>query len=89
MQQGNIDIAIATLTAAIQHHPMPAEIYLKRSVAYFQKEAFELALADLDQAVALDGKNAQVYSHRGLVRYQMDDEAGALPHALAAAGWFS
>jgi tetratricopeptide (TPR) repeat protein len=78
MQQGDIDAAIASLTRAIAHHPLTAEVYLKRSIAYFQMEAFELALADLNQAVALDSRNAQAYGYRGLVRYQMDDEVGAL-----------
>lgn len=78
MQQGDLDAAIACLTRAIQHHPYPAEVYVKRGAAYLQQDLTDQALADFDQAIHHAPRHAQAYGYRGLIRYQLGDEDGAL-----------
>jgi tetratricopeptide (TPR) repeat protein len=78
LQQGDLAAATAALTAALAHHPNPAEVHIQRGVAHLQKAAYEDAWADFDQAIALHPQEARAYSYRGLTRYQLDDEAGAL-----------
>ncbi len=77
------DVAIAACSRAIASGKFRGEelaaIYVSRGVEYKNKHGLDRAIADYDQAIRLDPKNASWYFHRGLSNLY----AGALPKALA------
>jgi tetratricopeptide (TPR) repeat protein len=78
MQKGDLEAAIASFTQSIQCHSNPAEVYVKRGLAYLQQDHTELALADFERAIAATPNHVQAHGYRGLMRYQLGDEEGAL-----------
>jgi tetratricopeptide (TPR) repeat protein len=78
MQQGDFAAAVTAFSGALQHHPEPFKVYLKRGVALVQLADFEAAIADFSAAIALAPQDACAYSYRGLARYQIDDLEGAM-----------
>lgn len=51
----------------IDRFPSNALIYFLRGYAYERKEQHDLALAELDKAIALDPEYAEAYSYRGAI----------------------
>jgi tetratricopeptide (TPR) repeat protein len=63
------DVAIAACTAAIQSGNLPvralAAVYSNRGGAHMNKQAYDLAITDFDQAIMLDPGNATNVHNRG------------------------
>ncbi|MBD0334382.1 MAG: tetratricopeptide repeat protein [Cyanobacteria bacterium Co-bin13] len=78
IRKGNYEAAIAVLTAAIEHHPRPAQIYITRGITRWQAGDLQNALADFTEATQDPKLGAKAYGNRGLLRYQLGDEQGAL-----------
>jgi tetratricopeptide (TPR) repeat protein len=55
-----------------------APAYAQRAMLYFQKDDFEQALQDFDQAIRLETKQPGYHINRGLVRYHLNDLRGAM-----------
>ena len=70
---------IASLTDVVQRNPRDPQAYNMRGSVFGQAKRFKEALADFDQAIAIDPNYAQAYANRGLV-YR---ETGKLDLALA------
>jgi curved DNA-binding protein CbpA len=76
MTLGQYNLAIESYTAVIRVHE-DASLYAKRGLAYSAsffagvENRAALALADFDQAIALDSENAPAYRGRGWLFYQL------------------
>lgn len=84
---GNIDDAIADLTAAIDAGGASVDAYIMRGEAYMQSGNYDMALNDFDAALAKDPANAVAYYDRSLLYTRMEDYSAALAdinNALAA-----
>jgi tetratricopeptide (TPR) repeat protein len=77
------DAAISACTRAIASnlysHSDLALLYNNRGVEYANKGDLDRAMADYDQAIALDAKLAAAYNNRGLAYHNK----GNLDHAIA------
>ena len=62
---GQIDMAIADYSEAIELNPAYAEAYSNRGAAFFKKGEFDTAIADFDTAIRLDSDYVLAYSNRG------------------------
>lgn len=84
---GNIDEALADLTAAIDAGAASVDAYILRGEAYMQMGDYRNALADFNAALAKDPANAVAYYDRSLLNARVEDYAAALAdinNALAA-----
>jgi tetratricopeptide (TPR) repeat protein len=66
VNNGDNDLAIKYLGAAIQTSPHDAQAYLHRGVAYFRKKDYDKAIQDFTEAIRLDPNNPTCYVRRGL-----------------------
>lgn len=57
---------------------IPVNLYTTRGYAYRELGNFERALADYDQAIALDGTNSRFYANRGFIYYEIGEIANAI-----------
>ncbi|MBD0267591.1 MAG: tetratricopeptide repeat protein [Cyanobacteria bacterium Co-bin8] len=78
VRKGDYEAAIAALTAALNHHPRPAQIYITRGIARWQAGDLQNALTDFTEATQDQELGAKAYGNRGLLRYQLGDEQSAL-----------
>ena len=69
---------VAGLTAAIARQPNNAGSYVERAGLYYEREEYDRALADYEQALRLAPDNADAYLGRGCVRLQRDENDLAL-----------
>ena len=80
-QQGDLDHAIEDYTSAL-NSPEPrgilAKIHLNRGLMYFRKNDAAEALADYDEAIALDAKLASAYVNRAAIFINRGDDALAI-----------
>ena len=84
---GDIDNAIADLTAAIKADAKSIDAYILRGEAYMQRGAYSDALADFDTAIEADAINAVAYYDRALLNMRLENYSAALNdinNALAA-----
>jgi tetratricopeptide (TPR) repeat protein len=79
---GDDDGAIANFTESILTRPSAAA-YLGRGHAYFYKEDYESAIADLTVAIQLNAKCAEAYYTRGICYARMRDQENALSDLIA------
>ncbi|HEY3730510.1 MAG TPA: aspartyl protease family protein [Steroidobacteraceae bacterium] len=70
--------AIADLTHACQLDPYKSEYFLARSTAYSYNKQGELALADLEHSISLNGNNVDALVRRAQLRRAQGDAAGAV-----------
>ncbi len=70
------DKAIEWLTEAVTLEPAYAQAWLRRGLAYSDKEWFDLALEDLNKAVRLS-PTVESYAYRGLVLMRLGNLLGA------------
>ena len=84
---GQIDEAIADLTAAIDSGAASVDTYILRGEAYMQSGNYRDALADFNAALAKDPSSAVTYYDRALLNTRLEDYSAALNdinNALAA-----
>lgn len=72
LERGEYRIAIEHLTALIDHAPDVAEAYHARARAYFRIEQIGPALADLEQALALDPRHFEAAHGLAVVLEALD-----------------
>ncbi|WP_239520767.1 tetratricopeptide repeat protein [Pseudooceanicola aestuarii] len=77
LDAGDFPTAIGHLSALIDHAPDFAEAYHARAQAYFRSEEFGLALADLQQALALNPDHFAVVYGMSVILEQIGREAEA------------
>ena len=89
-EQGNVQNAFADYDTIIKRQPS-AVAYYTRGNAYFQlfiqgdADRLKLALADLNHAIALEGRFARAYMSRGLIYEHLGEQVSATAdytHAL-------
>jgi Flp pilus assembly protein TadD len=84
--------AVVEFTRLIEYCPDYAEGYNQRAFAYFLRQEFEAARADLDRAVALSPAHVGALSGRALTLMQLGETDAArrdLQAALALNPWLS
>jgi len=74
---GDMEGAIADFSKVIQIYPTAAAHY-NRGVSYYHADRLDLALADLDQALALRPTFVAASFARGNIRYELGEMQGAL-----------
>ena len=72
------DQIVSALTDLIGKTPNDENLYYKRGQYFATKGAYRLALADLDQAVTLDGRDVHALNNRCFVRAVVGDLQSAL-----------
>src|SRR6202030_1958738 len=84
-QQGDLDHAIADYTTALKtvvNNPeqprILAKIHLNRGLMYFRKNDYAKALADYNEAIALDPKLALAYVNRAAILANRRDDDRAI-----------
>lgn len=78
MRSGDYDRALKDYARAKDMRPEAGEIYVNEGAAYIFMKEYELALASLDQAVALGTKEMHAaHYNRGIAREYTGDIAGA------------
>lgn len=75
---GNIDDAIADLTAAIESGNASVDAYILRGEAYMQSADYRRAMADFDTAIEQDAVNSVAYYDRALLNTRLEDYSAAL-----------
>jgi tetratricopeptide (TPR) repeat protein len=78
------DQIVSALTDLINKTPNDENLYYKRGQYFASKAAYKLALADLDRAVTLDGKDVHALNNRCWVRAVVGDLQSALGDCNAA-----
>jgi len=78
------DEVVSALTDLIAKTPNDENLYYKRGQYFASKAAYKLALADLDKAVTLDGKDVHALNNRCWVRAVVGDLQSALGDCNAA-----
>ena len=84
---GELDAAIADLTAAIDAGGASVDAYILRGEAYMQSGDYRSAMDDFNSALAKDGANAVAYYDRSLLNTRLEDYGAAMNdinNALAA-----
>ena len=77
-EAGDLDAAIAHLTALTDHAPDFAEGWNARATAYFLAGQFGPSLADIRQTLALEPRHFGALSGLGLILEEMGDKPRAL-----------
>lgn len=67
--KGQLELAIADYTKAIELNPQDAEAHGYRGDAYLEKGQHDQAIRDYTKAIQLNPKYAMVYYKRGFVYY--------------------
>ena len=75
---GNIDEAIADLTAAIDGGAASIDTYILRGEAYMQSGEYRSAMADFDAALEKNAQNAVAFYDRALLNMRLEDYNAAL-----------
>lgn len=57
-------------SSAIHFYAMDGQTHINRGVIYLGQGKLDLALADLNRAIAFDGNNPQSYTYRGLIHQE-------------------
>lgn len=73
---GDLDAAIADLTAVIERQPQRVDPLLNRGIAYYERRGagdLSAAQADFGQAIALASDDYRGYYHRGLAKIRAAD----------------
>ncbi len=78
------DQIVSALTDLLKKTPNDENLYYKRGQYFASKGSYKLALADLDQAVALDGKDVHALNNRCFVHAVVGDLQSALADCNAA-----
>jgi lipoprotein NlpI len=78
------DPIVQALTDLLRKTPNDENLYYKRGQYFAGKSAWKLALADLDQAVVLDGKDVYALNNRCFVHAVVGDLQSALADCNAA-----
>jgi len=65
--QGNLTLAIADLTKAVEINPQLTQAYNNRGFAYVTQGNFPQAVADFTKLLEINPKNAEAYYSRGFV----------------------
>lgn len=84
---GEVDAAIADLSAAIDAGAASVDTYILRGEAYMQSGDYNNAMADFNTVLAKDPSNAVAYYDRSLLNTRLEDYGAALNdinNALAA-----
>ncbi len=76
-EQGEIHLALADYTRAIDLDPLYAPAYSNRGLLYYQRGKINLALVDLNKAIAIEPNYANAYYLLGLVHLQRQDTTAA------------
>ena len=85
MEDEDLDAAIAHLTAVTDHAPDFAEGWHARATAFYMKDLFGPALADLEKALALNPDNYNAMFGLGV----MFQEFGGMPYSAATEAAFA
>ncbi len=72
LAEGNIDGAIADLTAAIQADSNMAEAYIRRGDIYMQIGDYNSAMNDFNVALSIDASNPVAYYDRALLNIRLE-----------------
>jgi len=72
------DPIVSALTDLLKKTPNDENLYYKRGQYFASKAAYKLALADLDQALALDGRDVHALNNRCFVKAVVGDLQTAL-----------
>jgi tetratricopeptide (TPR) repeat protein len=75
---GETDKAIADFDKAIEMQPAFVTAYLRRAIAFANKDDFDKAVNDCTEAIRLDPSNAEPYCSRGAVLSAKGDHDKAL-----------
>ena len=78
MQLGQYDDAIAHLSESIFENEEFEAAFKFRATAYIEKMQFDLAAADLDEALKLDPEYADAQFERVRLLYEMDEHQKAI-----------
>lgn len=78
MQAGDYDVAIAHLTALIDHAPGFEDAYNARAEAYYQEGMFGPAVQDIGKALTLNPHDFRALAGLGLIFEAMDKPKDAL-----------
>ncbi len=65
--KGDLDLAIADYTKAIEINPLDVEGYINRGAAYISKNQLDLAISDYNKSIEINPGYAEAYNNRGLV----------------------
>ena len=82
--QGRIEDALGLYGDVLTLDPNYALAYADRGTAYAMMEKFDLALADLERAVALDYIDASLYSTAATIYFQQKQHQKALAYFTKA-----
>ncbi len=77
IQVKDLEGAIADLAVTLAADPKRGEALVARATAYREEGRLDLAAADADAAVALDGVDQDALLERGIIRQRRGDLAGA------------
>jgi tetratricopeptide (TPR) repeat protein len=75
--QVNKTLALRTPSPTASSAPKADDFFLQ-SQEKSKKGDYKGAIADLDQAIRLNPKNALIYNNRGTIRYKLGDKQGAI-----------
>ena len=78
METGDFDIAIEHFTALTDHAPDFAEGFNGRATAYFQKEMYGPALADIERVLTLNPNHFGALTGLGIILEELDFKEEAL-----------
>lgn len=84
MRAGDLDKAIAHLSALIDHAPDFAEGWNARATAYFMQEEYGLSVADIERVLALNPRHFGALSGLGMIYERLDLDEAALRAYRAA-----
>lgn len=62
-----------------------SERYLERALHFFEKKKYAEAIADLDEAIAIEKRNGELYATRGLAMFMADFDKAEIEADLAKA----
>jgi tetratricopeptide (TPR) repeat protein len=84
MRRGDVDLAIADMTAVIKIDPAYAAAYYHRGIAYEVRERYEQAIADFSKAVELNPRHGEAFEARARIYLKTNQKTLALRDAVRA-----